>query len=215
MATAEDNGSQSDHHNLAPADVTSNAALRSSAAPKVIITIAALFMLSLAALALWIGQSATPSAKPKEVDASAGIIYTSSFPDIGGKTQSLGQWQHKLLIINFWATWCAPCKEEMPVFARLQKKYADNGLQIVGIAADSSLNVVNFDKNMPGGSIGYPLLPDEVRAIEFSKRLGNRLGLLPYTVIVRPGGEVIKTQIGIISEAEFEAIIRQNMPKKH
>ena len=98
----------------------------------------------------------------------------------------------------------------MPIFDKLQQKYAANGLQIVGIAADNSLNVANFEKSL---RVSYPLLPDETRAIEFSTRLGNRLGLLPYTVIVRPGGEVIHTQIGIIDETGFEAIIRENLPK--
>ncbi len=180
--------------------------------PTLMVVCAAVFMLTLAGVALLIGRSDTPPPELDKtaIDVNAGSIYTSSFPDPQGRPQSLGQWQHKLLVINFWATWCGPCKEEMPIFDELQKKYAANGLQVVGIAADNALNVANFEKSLP---VSYPLLPDETRAIEFSKRLGNRLGLLPHTVIVRPGGEVIRTQLGIINEAGFEAIIRQNLPK--
>ena len=185
---------------------------RRATSAKIVVAVIAAGLLSLAGLAMWIGQSGAPTAKLSELDVSAGTIYTSSFPDTEGKQQSLGQWQHKLLIINFWATWCGPCKEEMPIFAKLQKKYGANGLQIIGIAADLPLNVVNFDKKL---NVGYPLLPDEARAIEFSKRLGNRLGLLPHTVIVQPGGEVLRSQLGVINEAEFEAFIVQNLPKIH
>ena len=183
---------------------------RRATSAKIVVAVIAAGLLSLAGLAMWIGQSGAPTAKLSELDVSAGTIYTSSFPDTEGKQQSLGQWQHKLLIINFWATWCGPCKDEMPIFAKLQKKYGANGLQIIGIAADLPSNVVNFDKKL---NVGYPLLPDEARAIEFSKRLGNRLGLLPHTVIVRPGGDVLKSQLGAINEAEFEAIIVKNLPK--
>lgn len=177
-----------------------------------VVGIIAIVLMTLAGLAIWIGESSAPLTKSSELDASAGAIYTSSFPDTEGKQQSLGQWQHKLLIINFWATWCGPCKDEMPIFAKLQKKYGANGLQIIGIAADLQPNVVNFDKKL---KVAYPLLPDEARAIEFSKRLGNRLGLLPHTVVVRPGGGVVRSQLGVINEAEFEALIVKNLPKSY
>jgi len=175
-----------------------------------VVVVGILLLAGLAGLAIWAGQADPPPAKPGEVDASAGAIYTSSFVDTEGKSQSLGQWQHKLLIINFWATWCGPCKEEMPIFAKLQKKYSAKGLQIIGIAADSPLNVANFAKQLP---VGYPLFPDEMGAIEFSKRLGNRLGLLPHTVIVIPSGKVVYARLGVIVENEFEAIIAENLPK--
>ncbi len=180
--------------------------------PKLMVVCAALFMLTLAGVALVIGRADTPSSvlDRTAIDVNAGSIYASSFPDPQGRPQSLGQWQHKLLVINFWATWCGPCKEEMPIFDKLQQKYAANGLQIIGIAADNALNIAKFEKSL---RVSYPLLSDETRAIEFSRRLGNRLGLLPHTVIVRPGGEVMHTQIGIIDKAGFEAIIRQNLPK--
>ena len=167
-------------------------------------------MLALAATALWIGRSSAPSANPQQVQVSAGAIYAASFPDMAGVPQSLGRWQQKLLVINFWATWCGPCKEEMPILSKLQQKYALRGLQIIGIAADSHSNVGNFlKKNL----VAYPLFPDEVHAIDFSRRLGNGAGLLPHTVIVAPGGGAVHTQLGAIDEVEFEAIIVKNLPK--
>lgn len=92
---------------------------------------------------------------------------------------------------------------------RLQAKFGTHGIQIVGIAVDSRVNVVNFAKNV---DINYPLLPDESSAIALSKRLGNRLGLLPHTAIFTPGGALIYTKLGIISEVELDDIISKNMP---
>jgi thiol-disulfide isomerase/thioredoxin len=87
-------------------------------------------------------------------DVSAGAIYALNKVDQFGKSQSFAQWSGKLLVINFWATWCTPCREEMPMFAQMQRTYALNGLQIIGIAADNATNVQSFSAKM---KIDYPL----------------------------------------------------------
>lgn len=195
--------------------------------PKLAIAMAAAVMFLLAVIAITVGYVTAPKeqkvaqlettgatdlqpARNREPGVTPGVIYTASFTDLDGKSQSLGQWQKKLLVINFWATWCAPCKEEMPIFAKLQQSFASNGVQFIGIAADSRQNVANFAQKSP---VGYPLYPDESGAIDFSKRLGNRLGLLPHTVVVAPGGEVVYAKLGQIVESDFAAILRQNLPK--
>jgi len=141
---------------------------------------------------------------------SSAALMAASFPDLSGKQQSLGQWQGKLLIINFWATWCAPCREEMPALNRLHLKYSPKGLQIVGIAADNAYKVSQFANEI---GISYPLLADPLSAAELSRRLGNRFGLLPHTVVVAPDGKRILAKLGAINEQEFEAIIQENLPK--
>ena len=196
------------------------------ARPKLAIAMAAAVMFGLAAIAITISYVTVPDDKKVKVETTGatdaksvrehepgvtpGVIYTASFTDLDGKSQSLGQWQKKLLVINFWATWCAPCKEEMPIFANLQQKFSSNGVQFIGIAADSRSNVSNFVQKSP---VSYPVYPDESGAIAFSKRLGNRFGLLPHTVVVAPGGEVVYAKLGLIVEDEFVTILRQNLPK--
>lgn len=170
-------------------------------------------LITLAGVAWWLdrqGANVRDDAASRQVDVSSAVIYATSFPDLAGNPQSLGQWQNKLLIVNFWATWCAPCKEEMPLLAKLQAEFGPKGLQIVGIAIDSQANVAKFNLGSP---TGYPLLPEEARAIDFSRRLGNRLGLLPYTVVIRAGGEVIFTRMGVVREAEMLQLIKNNLPK--
>ncbi len=90
------------------------------------------------------------------------------------------------------------------MLSKLQETYGANGLQIVGIAVDSRQNVANFAKKLPSS---YPLLADEIRAIEFSRRLGNRLGLLPFTAVVRPGGEVIFSRMGVVTERQIVDLV--------
>ena len=170
-----------------------------------------------AAIALWFDHANTDTVRPSgksptalhEVAVSSGAMYSAKFIDLQGKRQTLGQWDRKLLIVNFWATWCGPCKEEMPILVKLQTKFGESGVQFVGIAADSSTNVANFAKS---ANINYPLLIDEGGAIEFSKRLGNRLGLLPHTVMFQPGGDIIYNKLGAVSEIELSNIIAKNLP---
>ncbi len=182
--------------------------------PRLIIAVGAGLLLAFAGIALWLDRIKPPVQERLNLDAridvSAGAIYSVQFTDLDGKTRTLGEWQHNLLVINFWATWCAPCKEEMPVFAKLQKEFGQNGLQVIGIAADSRLNVVNFSEKSP---VGYPLLPDEARAIEFSKRMGNRLGLLPFTIALKPGGEPIFTRLGPTTEVEMRDMAAKYLKK--
>ena len=175
-------------------------------------------LVALAGIALWLDhatsvgpQSAEKSTRASsEIAASSGAIYSAKFTDLQGKSQTLGQWEQKLLVINFWATWCGPCKEEIPILVKLQNQFGGRGVQFIGIAADSAANVTNFNKNV---ATNYPLLIDEAGAIAFSKRLGNRLGLLPHTVVLLPGGEVIYNKLGAITELELGKIIVNNLPK--
>ena len=181
--------------------------------PRLLLLALAILLATLAGLAFWLGQVAEaprPVIAPTAVEASPGAIYAARFADLNGKEQMLGQWQSKLLVINFWATWCGPCREEMPLLAKLQNEYSSRGLQIVGIAVDSRENVANFVKESP---VSYPLLPDEARAMEFAKRLGNRLGLLPFTLVLRPPGDVIFSRLGVVTEAEMRQLFVNNLQK--
>ena len=178
--------------------------------PLIFVVIAAAVVLSLFGAAFLVGKLEEQPNVTKAINAgssaTAAVIYATSFPDLEGVPQSLGQWSQKLLILNFWATWCAPCIEEIPMLVRMQEKYAAAGLQIVGIAADSRLNSLNFAKKL---SINYPVLPDDSRAIEFSKRVGNRLGLLPFSIVLSPSGEIVTTKLGVMTEAEISTFVEK------
>jgi len=126
-------------------------------------------------------------------------------PDMSGNDQSLAQWRNKVLVVNFWATWCEPCREEVPALIRVQAKYAANGVQVVGISVDSIDKVRQFANEY---RIEYPLVIGSIAVIEVTRRLGNKAAGLPYTVVIDRSGRVVKTHLGAISEVELERAIR-------
>jgi thiol-disulfide isomerase/thioredoxin len=170
----------------------------------------------LMAVAFGVGQleqreAATSNAVRQGSNATAAVIYAASFSGADGRVRTLGEWGGKLLVVNFWATWCAPCLEEIPMFVEMQHKYAKSGLQIIGIAADSQLNVAKFVEKL---KINYPVFADESRAIEFSRRVGNRLGLLPFTIVLSPEGDILLTRLGVMTAAEVEGLVGAHRPKR-
>ncbi len=111
---------------------------------------------------------------------------------LDGVVENSNQWQGKVRVINFWATWCPPCKREIPALIELQDSYGRQGLQVIGIALDNSIAVSEYVKE---SGMNYPsLLGDE--AIEVSERLGNDMGILPYTLIVDQAGNITYVRYG-------------------
>ena len=153
----------------------------------------------LAGLAFWLATRPTPPAVRAEI--APGALLAASFADTRGQPRSLGQFQGKILVVNFWATWCAPCREEMPAFARLQARWGDRNVQFVGLANDDPQKVERFGREL---GIPYPLWVGGDQVGELSKRLGNRLGVLPHTVIVSAQGEVLESRVGTYTEALLE-----------
>lgn len=165
--------------------------------------------LLLAALALafvgggfWFGlklREGTPS------EQAARQLLATTLPDPAGNAHQLMQWQGKVLVVNFWATWCAPCREEMPAFARLQSKHAANGVQFVGIAFDSHDAVAEFSQKIP---VNYPLLIGGGDTRELMKTLGNGPAGLPFTVILDASGKPMHAKLGRYEEADLDARLK-------
>src|SRR5437867_6123922 len=98
--------------------------------------------------------------------ADAAALFALSLPDAQGTRQSLNQWRGKVLVVNFWATWCDPCREEMPQFIQAQRELGPRGLQFVGIAVDQPDKVLQFAEEL---GLNYPALIGGYDAIELSK----------------------------------------------
>ncbi len=124
--------------------------------------------------------------------------------DLNGKMRSTDEWKDKVMVLNFWATWCPPCVKEIPFFIQLQEKYAQQGLQFVGIAVDSAKNVKQFIKLI---EINYPVLVEEQKAIRIAESLGNQSGILPFTVIVNRDGEIITRHLGEFTQQDAESLL--------
>ncbi len=164
----------------------------------------------LVAAGIGVDRYASRNAPPLDESISLPALLSTAIPDAAGRKQSFGQWQGKVLVVNFWATWCAPCIEEMPILERIHQQYAAKGVEVVGISADSADKVKIFASQH---SITYSLLVDPEGAIDFSRRLGNRPGLLPYTVVFAPDGTRLLSQIGTVVPGQLEMILQRNVPK--
>ncbi|HZI83824.1 MAG TPA: TlpA disulfide reductase family protein [Casimicrobiaceae bacterium] len=132
-------------------------------------------------------------------------LLALSLPDTHGSQQPLRQWQGKVLVVNFWATWCGPCREEMPEFVRAQRDFGREGLQVVGIAIDQPDKVTSFAKEL---ELNYPALIATYETMDLTKPLGDRLLGLPFTVILDRKGRVVHTQLGPMKPAQLRTIIR-------
>lgn len=128
-------------------------------------------------------------------------LFAAKLVDTDGKVQAIKQWQGKLIVLNFWATWCPPCREEMPELSELNKQYQNKNVVVLGIAIDEAGLVKTFRQE---NNISYPLLSAENEGMELASGLGNDKGVLPYTVIILPDGRVAKTFFGRISKPLLE-----------
>jgi thiol-disulfide isomerase/thioredoxin len=136
----------------------------------------------------------------RDGSAILGIVL----PDAQGREQALAQWRGKVLVVNFWATWCAPCREEMPQFVAAQARDGTKGVQFVGIAVDDPVKVRAFAREI---GLNYPALIGGYGAIELSKTLGNDLSALPFTIVLDRQGRVAHTQLGPLKAAKLDNLL--------
>jgi len=135
---------------------------------------------------------------------AAAALARMALPDLAGKPVTVAAWKGKVLVVNFWATWCTPCRREIPGLISIQGKYAANGLQIVGIAVDQADKVRQYAKEM---GINYPILIAGMEGADLARELGNRTGALPFTLVLDRGGRVVDTHLGLITEEELEKLL--------
>jgi thiol-disulfide isomerase/thioredoxin len=149
-------------------------------------------------------------ASPAVTAEAVANLFASSLEDVVGKPQPFSPWQGKTLVVNFWATWCPPCREEMPAFSRLQDRHAARGVQFVGIALDTADNVRAFAAAHP---VNYPLLIGGAAGVDLARQFGNARLALPYTLLIAPDGDLRLVRLGPVSESELDLAVHQSLAR--
>lgn len=171
------------------------------------VSVAGIALLIVFVIGLYIFSNKTSSTAtaPGSIQAGAAeAIAQASFYDLEEKVQPLAQWQGKVMVVNFWATWCPPCIAEIPEFIKIQKQYNKQGVQFIGIAIDQKSKVQAYAKET---GMNYPVLLGDLAGIDLARRIGNAQGGLPYTVIVDRSGKIVTTQLGALSREKLVEII--------
>ena len=146
----------------------------------------------------WISQTGLAS------DPSIKAFFANSWQTPDGKSVNSENWRQKVLIVNFWASWCPPCVEEMPTLDKIAQEYAPKNVLIVGIGIDSPSNIREFLLKTP---VSYPIVIGGLEGSNLAKQMGNAQGALPYTVIINSKGKAIFTKLGKIREEELRKAI--------
>ena len=132
------------------------------------------------------------------------VLRSATLVDLAGKPRQLAEWEGRILVLNFWATWCAPCREEIPLLMAARSKYASTGVEIVGIAIDNAAEVRDFSTSF---KISYPILVAGADGLDLMRKLGNSAGGLPYTVVADRQGNVVHRKLGAFTQEDLDAIL--------
>jgi thiol-disulfide isomerase/thioredoxin len=157
------------------------------------------------ALGVWLARSLAPlsTSEPPQQRAAAWRME-----DLQGRPETLGGLAASLLLVNFWATWCAPCREEIPLLVRLREEYRERGLEVVGAAIDDPDAVRRYREQL---NIPYPLLIVRGDAAGLLREWGSSSGALPFSVLRDGKGNIIATKTGPYSESELRHLLEQHL----
>lgn len=136
--------------------------------------------------------------------SGAAELLAARLSDLDGRPRQLLEWQGRALLCNFWATWCAPCRDEVPLLVAAKQQLPDSGPEIIGIGVDQADKIVEFAAIY---KINYPLLVGGVALLSVLRQLGNANGALPYTVALDRSGAIVGRKLGALTDAELRQVL--------
>jgi thiol-disulfide isomerase/thioredoxin len=139
-----------------------------------------------------------------QAGSGAADLLAARFQDLDGHPRRLIDWKGRALLCNFWATWCAPCREEIPLLVAAKQKSQSSRIELVGIAIDSVDKIREFSANY---KINYPVLVGGAETIGLLRSLGNRAGGLPYTLVLDANGAILQRHLGALTEADLRQVL--------
>lgn len=149
----------------------------------------------------------TPAADAQQASAAPGIpdvLPDFTLEDRAGDKRSIRSWTGKSMVVNFWATWCAPCRREIPLLKELQKAHGNAGFQVVGVAVDFRDDVLKYAQEI---SMDYPILIGEEDGLEAVTKFGMGSLGFPFTVFTDNQQRIVATHVGELKKAQSEVLI--------
>jgi len=142
-------------------------------------------------------------------DNSVSIAPDLSMPGIEGSERRLSEWRGHYVLVNFWATWCTPCLNEIPLLIDAQTAYGGRGLQVIGPAMDE-MDAVRIAA--PRMGINYPVMAGDSVIANAMNALGDELGALPFSVLIGPDGRILYRQHGEFTAESLQRLLNQHLP---
>jgi thiol-disulfide isomerase/thioredoxin len=146
-------------------------------------------------------QQEAAQVEPATQDAP--VFVSFSLPDLDGESRNFSEWSGKHVLLNFWATWCAPCRREIPLLKTFQDERGENGIQVIGIAVDFQEEVADYAE---AAEFNYPILIGQEDAMAVAESSGIEFIGMPFTMIVAADGELLNAHFGEIVEADLDHV---------
>ena len=170
-------------------------------------------LIGIVVVAAYLRSPARPTPPPVGAPVAAGPLDSQAVPreqpdftltGLDGKRHSIQEWSGHPKVVNFWATWCVPCRKEIPLLNRIQAEYRTKGLKIIGIAVDFAEDVRKFTTSTP---LDYDVLVGEDDAMEAAKAFGVGDMALPFSAFVDSRGRILTVHLGELHEADLRATL--------
>ncbi len=136
--------------------------------------------------------------------SGASELLSAPFRDFAGRTCHISEWQGRVVLCNFWATWCEPCIKEVPLLSAAEQKYRPRGLSVVGIGIDSAAKIDEFALKY---GLSYANLIADASAIQLVRKLGNPAGGLPFSILLDRSGAIAGRRLGPYEEGELYRVL--------
>jgi thiol-disulfide isomerase/thioredoxin len=153
-------------------------------------------------------EANAPAAEPQTIEPPAPIEVVThpsfAMPDVNGTVRDFSEWDGKNRILNFWATWCSPCRREIPMLKAFQDEQSGNGFQVIGIAVDYAVEVARYAQE---AKFNYPILVGEQDAMALAESSGIYFVGLPFTMFIASDGEYIGAFVGELHQTHLDTVV--------
>ncbi len=166
----------------------------------------ALLILASGTAGFFLYRAVAPAPAAAVAPAGAQQLPAFAFPDLDGQVRESAEWDGQLRVVNFWASWCAPCIREIPLLIELQDEYRDRNVTVLGIAIDFEEAVKAFAEKL---AFNYPVLIGQMDATELSNAVFADSPGLPFTAFVDAEGRIVRVHAGEIHREEAEAYLAE------